>query len=80
MDKLVTLGPVGRVKNSGFILESKMAETNQNKNSKQPDGPDAAWKLYLGNKCIAHLTQLFTRVLQNDCFKNIKQFKRKLSS
>ena len=42
MDKLVTLGPVGRVKNSGFILESKMAETTQNKNSKQPDGPDAA--------------------------------------
>ena len=26
-----------RVKNSDFILESKMAELNQNKNSKQPD-------------------------------------------
>ena len=30
-----------RLKNSEFILESKMAELNQNKNSKQPDGPDA---------------------------------------
>ena len=26
-----------RLKNSNFILESKMAELNQNKNSKQPD-------------------------------------------
>ena len=26
-----------RLKNSDFILESKMAELNQNKNSKQPD-------------------------------------------
>ena len=30
-----------RLKNSNFILESKMAELNQNKNSKQPDRPDA---------------------------------------
>ena len=30
-----------RLKNSDFILESKMAELNQNKNSKQPDRPDA---------------------------------------
>ena len=35
-----------RLKNSDFILESKMAELNQNKNSKQPDRPDAVWKLY----------------------------------
>ena len=27
-----------------FILESKMAELNQNKNL--PDRPDAVWKLY----------------------------------
>ena len=26
-----------RLKNSDFILESKMAELNQNKNSKEPD-------------------------------------------
>ena len=30
-----------RLKNSDFILESKMAELNQNKNSKQPDRLDA---------------------------------------
>ena len=34
------------LKNRDFILESKMAELNQNKNSKQPDQPDAVWKLY----------------------------------
>ena len=28
------------------FLKSKMAELNQNKNSKQPDRPDAVWKLY----------------------------------
>ena len=30
-----------RLKNSDFILESKMAEINQNKNSKQVGRPDA---------------------------------------
>ena len=30
-----------RLKNSAFILKSKMAELNQNKNSKQPGRPDA---------------------------------------
>ena len=35
-----------RAKNSDLILESKIAELNQNKNSKQLDRPDAAWKLY----------------------------------
>ena len=30
-----------RLKNSDFILESKMAELNKNKNSKQPDQPNA---------------------------------------
>ena len=30
-----------RLKNSDFILESKMIELNQHKNSKQPDRPDA---------------------------------------
>ena len=29
-----------RLKNSDFILESKMAEVNQSKNLKQPDRPD----------------------------------------
>ena len=30
-----------RLKNSDFMLESKMKELNQNQNSKQPDRPDA---------------------------------------
>ena len=34
-----------RLKNKDFILESKMAELNQNKNSKQPDRSDAVSKL-----------------------------------
>ena len=34
---------VYRLTNSDFILESKMAELNENKNSKQPD---AVWKIY----------------------------------
>ena len=35
-----------RMKNSDFILENKLVELNQNKNSKQADRPDAVWKLY----------------------------------
>ena len=35
-----------RLKNSNVILESKMVELNQTKNSKQLDRPDAARKLY----------------------------------
>ena len=35
-----------RLKNSDFILKSKIAELNQNKNSKQLEGPDAVRKLY----------------------------------
>ena len=37
---------VHRMKNSNFILENKMAELNQNKKSKQPNRPDAVWKIY----------------------------------
>ena len=37
---------VYRMKNSDFILESKMVELNQNKNSRQLDRPDTVWKLY----------------------------------
>ena len=37
---------VHRLKNSDFILESKMAELNKNKNSKEPHQPDAVWKIY----------------------------------
>ena len=35
-----------RLKNNDFILESKMAELNQNKDLKQQDRPDAVRKLY----------------------------------
>ena len=35
-----------RLKNSDFILESKIAELNQNKNPKQLDRLDAVRKLY----------------------------------
>ena len=35
-----------RLKNSDLILESKMAELNENINLKQPDQPDAVLKLY----------------------------------
>ena len=41
MDKLVKLGLVKALQNSDFILESKLAELNQNENSKQLDRPDA---------------------------------------
>ena len=37
MDKLVTLGLVEEIKYSDFILEIKLVELNQNKNSKLPD-------------------------------------------
>ena len=33
-----------RQKDSEFILESKMAELNQSKNSKKPDRADVVWK------------------------------------
>ena len=35
-----------RLKNGDFILESKMAELNQNEKSKQPDRLDAVGKVY----------------------------------
>ena len=41
---------VHRLKNSDFILESKMAELNQNKNWKQSAQPDTVWKLYFTMK------------------------------
>ena len=54
-----------RLKNSDFILESKMKlnqmKLNQNENWKQLDEPDAEWKLTcLANKWIVQLTKLFT--------------------
>ena len=40
------LANLDRLKNNDLSLESKMAELNRNENSKQPDPPDAVWKLY----------------------------------
>ena len=49
---------IHRLKNSYFILESKMRELNQNKNSKQPDQPDSVKTLiYLENTWIACIYQ-----------------------
>ena len=36
-----------RLKNSHFIVESKMVKLHQSQNSKQPDRPDAVYKLLL---------------------------------
>ena len=57
------------LKYSDFILESKMAELNQNKNLNQLDRRDAVRELYfyLRNKQIAQLTELLTHDLQNLC-------------
>ena len=38
---MTNLANFHRLKESDFILESKMGELNQNKKSKQPDQPDA---------------------------------------
>ena len=40
------LANLHRLKNKDFIVERKMAELNQDKNSKQPDRPGAVWKIY----------------------------------
>ena len=38
---MINLAKFHRLKNINFILESRMRELNQNKNSKQSDRPDA---------------------------------------
>ena len=43
-----------RLKNSDFIMESKMVELNKNKNSKQSDWQDAVQKLYSTLKINEH--------------------------
>ena len=43
----MALALVQRLKTGVFILESKMAELNQNKiSNKSSDWPDAVWELY----------------------------------
>ena len=65
-----------RLKNNDLILESKIAELNQNKNSKQGDRLDEAWKLCF-TLPIAQLTKPFAHVLQNCCSYGIRKFPRK---
>ena len=45
-NELRNLANFHRLKSKDFILERKMTELNQNKNSKQLDQPDAVRKLY----------------------------------
>ena len=52
-----------------FILESKMAELNQNKKSKQPYSIDIAYSS----------KQLFIKVPQNCCTKSIGKFPKKVA-
>ena len=52
-----------RLKNNNFILESKVPELNQSKNSKQLDRCSEKTLFYLGNKWITQLTKLFTKSL-----------------
>ena len=69
-----------RLKNSDFILESKMAEPNQNKNSKQQDWSDA---VILSTKGIYQSTDLVkfdvssqkSKILHFYCFILSKSFK-----
>ena len=49
-NKMRNLTNFHRLKNSDFILESKMAELNQNQNLKQLDRSDAVRKLILPRK------------------------------
>ena len=69
------LGLGEKLKNSDFILESKMAEVTQNKNSIQLDQPNILCENFiLPWKSREHSTQLFTRVLLNRCSKSIRKF------
>ena len=46
-NKIRSLANFNGLKNIDFILESKTAKLNQNKNLKEPDQPDAVRKLIL---------------------------------
>ena len=50
-----------RLKNSDFILESKMAELDQNKNSKQPDFILSS--KYMNRSIIKTFSHMFHRIV-----------------
>lgn len=58
----MTGGLVERLKNTNFILRSKMTELNRNENSKQPDQPDTAQQFILTWKWVNRLfnTNVYT--------------------
>ena len=67
-NEMKNLANFHRLKNSDFILESKMVELNQNKASyitTRSTRCSMKTLFYLGNKGIAQLIKLFTYVLQN---------------
>ena len=63
-----------RLKNSQFILESKIVELNQKKN------PNNQILYYLESKSTTQLTKPFTNVFRNSRSKGIRKFPRKPSS
>ena len=63
-----------RLKNSQFILESKIVELNQKKN------PNNQILYYLESKSTTQLTKLFTHVFRNSRSKGTRKFPRKPSS
>ena len=74
------LGLVERLKNSDLILESKMAELNQNKKSQQPGWPDSVWKLYFILE-INHIQHNYLQVFyENGYSKSIRKLAWKESS
>ena len=67
---------VHRLKNSCFILGTKMAELNQNKN--RPDRPDAVWKLFLPWKYInSTINKTFCTSSTESLFSRYKQISKK---
>ena len=56
-----TLANFHRLKNSDFILESKMAELDQNKNSKQPDFILSS--KYMNRSIIKTFSHMFHRIV-----------------
>ena len=56
-----TLANFHRLKNSDFILESKMAELDQNKNSKQPDFILSS--KYMNRTIIKTFSHMFHRIV-----------------
>ena len=58
-----------RLKNSDFILESKIVELNQNKNLKQLDLPDAVRKVILIWKLVSTINKTFYICFTESFFK-----------